>query len=131
MLKYTFKRFFQMIPTVMGVILLTFFLFNVVGGDLAANALGKNVSLQMLEDFDEQRGLDKPLFWGTRSPTRAYEDHDFSDGAGRWRAWADTSYSAQSAPVVVQSMADFNPLAFDLKPEREYEWTSPIAATDS
>jgi len=123
MLKYIFKRIFQMIPTVMGVILLTFFLFNVVGGDLAANALGKNVSLQMLEDFDEQRGLDKPLFWGTRSPTRAYEDHDFSDGAGRWRAWADTSYSAQSASVVVQSMADFNPLAFDLKPEREYEWT--------
>ena len=122
MLKYIFKRIFQMIPTVMGVILLTFFLFNVVGGDLAANALGKNVSLQMLEDFDEQRGLDKPLFWGTRSPTRAYEDHDFSDGAGRWRAWADTSYSAQSASVVVQSMADFNPLAFDLKPEREYEW---------
>jgi len=123
MLKYILKRILQMVPTVVGVVLLTFFLFNVVGGDLAANALGKNVSLQMLEDFDVQRGLDKPLFFGTRSRTRAYEDHDFADGAGRWRAWDDTSYFAKSASVVVHPMADFTPLAFELDPDREYEWT--------
>ncbi len=123
MLKYIFKRILQMVPTVVGVILLTFFLFNVAGGDLAANALGKNVSLQMLEDFDVQRGLDKPLFFGRRTGTRAYSDHDFADGPGRWRSFGDTSYFAKSASVVVHPMADFSPLAFDLDPDRQYEWT--------
>jgi len=32
MLNYIFRRVLQMIPTVLGVILITFILFNVVGG---------------------------------------------------------------------------------------------------
>ncbi len=64
MLKYVLRRIFQMIPTVVGVVLVTFSLFNIVPNDLAAIALGKNVTLDMLEDFDAQRGLDKPLFLG-------------------------------------------------------------------
>ena len=35
MLKYILKRLLQMVPTVFGVVLLTFILFNVAGGDLA------------------------------------------------------------------------------------------------
>lgn len=123
MLKYILKRIVQMVPTVIGVILLTFVLFNVVGGDLAAIALGKNVSLKMLEDFDEQRGLDKPLFFGSRAKTRAYEDHDFSEGAGRWRAWSNATYSAESATVLLQPHTQIDPPAFELKHGREYEWT--------
>ncbi len=123
MLKYILKRIGQMIPTVIGVILLTFVLFNIVGGDLAAIALGKNVSLQMLEDFDEQRGLDKPLFFGTRSKTRAYEDYDFEDGAGRWRGWSNAVYSAESKTIEIRPHAEIGPAAFDLKVDREYEWT--------
>ncbi len=121
--KYILKRILQMIPTVIGVILLTFVLFNIVGGDLAAIALGKNVSLQMLEDFDEQRGLDKPLFFGTRSKTRAYEDHDFEDGVGRWRAWTNAAYAAESKTIEIRPNAEISPAAFDLKADREYEWT--------
>ena len=52
-----------MFPTVIGVVLLTFMLFNIVPNDLAVIALGKNVSPQLLESFDEQRGLNRPLFW--------------------------------------------------------------------
>ena len=51
-----------MFPTVIGVVLLTFMLFNIVPNDLAVIALGKNVSPQLLESFDEQRGLNRPLF---------------------------------------------------------------------
>lgn len=123
MLKYILKRILQMVPTVIGVILLTFVLFNVVGGDLAAIALGKNVSLQMLEDFDEQRGLNKPLFFGTRSRNRAYEDHDFSEGAGRWRAWTNSAYSSDSGTVVIQADSVINPLSFRLVEDTEYEWS--------
>lgn len=123
MLKYILKRILQMVPTVLGVILLTFVLFNVVGGDLAAIALGKNVSLQMLEDFDEQRGLNKPLFFGTRSASRAYEDHDFSDGTGRWRAWTNAIYSSDSGTVKIQAGSVINPLAFKLAEDAAYEWS--------
>jgi len=123
MLKYILKRIWQMVPTVVGVILLTFMLFNIVPNDLAAIALGKNVTLEMLEDFDEQRGLNKPLFFGTRTTTRAYTDQDFSEGAGRWRNWSNATYSAKSATVVIQSGAEIAPLAFELKADREYEWT--------
>jgi len=129
MLKYVFKRIVQMVPTVVGVILLTFVLFNVVGGDLAAIALGKKVSLQMLEDFDEQRGLDKPLFFGNRSASRAYEDHDFSDGIRRWRSWTNATYSTEAETVKIQPNAELNPLAFVLKADREYEWTLTYRGT--
>ncbi len=123
MLKYILKRIVQMVPTVVGVVLLTFVLFNVVGGDLAAIALGKKVSLQSLESFDDQRGLNKPLFFGTRSATRAYEDQDFSKGAGRWRGWSNAVYSVESATVRIQPGATINPLAFELKPDDGFVWS--------
>ena len=123
MLKYILKRTLQMVPTVAGVVLLTFFLFNVVGGDLAANALGKNVSPKMLADFDAHRGLDKPLFFGTRVATRAYADHDFADGPGRWRAFKDAQYHPGTATVSILPLADFSPVAYSLDPARRYEWT--------
>ncbi|HEY5653703.1 MAG TPA: hypothetical protein VIR63_04975, partial [Pontiella sp.] len=123
MLKYILKRMLQMIPTVLGVILLTFILFNIVGGDLASIALGKKVSLQTLENFDNQRGLNKPLFWGTRSKTRAYEDQDFSKGAGRWRGWSNAVYSAESGLIGVKPHSEINPLAFPLESDDEFVWT--------
>ncbi|MEI6891453.1 MAG: ABC transporter permease [Pontiella sp.] len=123
MLKYILKRMLQMVPTIVGVILLTFVLFNVVGGDLAAIALGKKVSLQSLETFDEQRGLNKPLFFGTRSKSRAYEDQKFSMGAGRWRGYSQAVYSAETATVTIQPGAEIDPLAFELKPEQDFIWT--------
>ena len=48
MLKYILRRIFQMVPTVLGVIFLTFILFNIVPNDLAAKSLGKNVTPEML-----------------------------------------------------------------------------------
>ncbi|MCK5675575.1 MAG: ABC transporter permease [Verrucomicrobia bacterium] len=122
MLKYIFRRILQMIPTVIGVVLVTFALFNIVPNDLAAIALGKNVTLEMLENFDEQRGLNKPLFFGARAKMRAYEEQDFSEGAGRWRNWSNAVYSAEAATVTIQPGTEINPLAFALKDGTEYEW---------
>ena len=122
MLKYILKRIVQMVPTVVGVILLTFALFNIVPNDLAAIALGKNVTLEMLDGFDEQRGLNKPLFFGTRAKSRAYEDHDFSDGAGRWGAWSNAVYSVDSASITIQTNSSINPVAFQLTAD-EYVWS--------
>jgi len=77
MFRYITRRILQMIPTVFGVIVITFILFNIVGGSPAAMTLGKNVSPRALEEYDEQRGFNKPLLIGRWSTTRAYAGTTF------------------------------------------------------
>jgi len=122
MLKYIVKRILQMIPTVVGVVLLTFVLFNIVPNDLAAIALGKNVTLKQLDEFDAKRGLNKPLFFGRQAKSRAYEDQDLAKGAGRWNAWSNALYSADAKTVTIQPDAEINVLAFELDESVSYEW---------
>ena len=64
MLKYAFKRLRETIPTTIGVLLLTFALFNVVGGSPALTVLGKNASAEAVETFNRKHGYDKPLVIG-------------------------------------------------------------------
>ena len=125
MLKFILRRILQMIPTVLGVILITFILFNVAGGDLAAKIMGKNVSLEQLENFDEQRGLNRPLFFGTRAKTRAYEDLDLAKGAGKWNGWTNVVYSKEAGTIRILPNTKVNPVGFDLNKnqEQQYEWT--------
>lgn len=61
MLRYTLRRLLQLIPTLLGVTLLTFILFNVVGGSPAAQVLGKNASAEALAEYDKMHGYDRPL----------------------------------------------------------------------
>ncbi len=82
MFKYCLKRILHMIPIIFGVVLLTFILFNVVGGSPAAVVLGKNATCAALDDFDEQRGFNKPLVFGRWCGTRAFPDLDFRQGPG-------------------------------------------------
>ncbi len=119
---YILKRVLQMFPTVVGVILLTFVLFNILPNDLAAIALGKNVTLKQLEDFDARRGLNKPLFFGRNAKCRAYEDQDLSEGAGRWNTWSNAVYSADLDTVKIEAGSELNVLAFELDADAEYEW---------
>lgn len=121
-LKYILKRIVQMVPTVIGVILLTFILFNVVGGDLAAIAQGKNATLESMQSFDEQRGLNKPLFFGFYAKNRAYEDQNLSEGSGRWRTWSNAVYSAESGSVTIKAGTSVTPLALELDAEDEFVW---------
>ena len=46
MLKYVAKRLWETIPTTIGILLLTFVLFNVVGGSPAQVVLGKNATAE-------------------------------------------------------------------------------------
>ncbi len=77
MTRYILRRLLYMIPMVLGVILITFILFNVVGGSPASMALGKNASPQALDEFDEQNGFNKPVIMGRWIPTRAFPDRNF------------------------------------------------------
>lgn len=80
MTQYIIRRVLAMIPIVLGVVLITFLLFNVVGGSPASMALGKNASPRALEEFDEQRGLDKPVIIGWWTGTRAFPEARFKEG---------------------------------------------------
>ena len=64
MLKYVAKRLWETIPTTVGVLLLTFALFNVVGGSPAEAILGKNATAESIAAFNHKWGYDKPLFVG-------------------------------------------------------------------
>ncbi len=67
MLKYALKRIAQVIPTTLGVLLITFLLFNVVGGSPAQVVLGKNATAETIAAFNHKWGYDKPLVWAKDS----------------------------------------------------------------
>ncbi len=61
MLRYTLRRLLQLIPTLIGVTLLSFLLFNVVGGSPALLELGKNASAEAIAEYDRIHGYDRPV----------------------------------------------------------------------
>lgn len=67
MMKYVLRRILEMIPTTLGILLLTFALFNVVGGSPAETVLGKNASAESIAAFNRQYGYDKPLVFAKDS----------------------------------------------------------------
>ncbi|MCO8042216.1 ABC transporter permease [Acinetobacter bohemicus] len=62
MLAYIIRRIWQMIPTMLGVILLIFFLFNWVGGDPAYILAGKMANLEQIENIRQQLGVEQPYY---------------------------------------------------------------------
>lgn len=61
MLRYVLRRLGETIPTTLGILLLTFVLFNVVGGSPAAVILGKNATAEAIAAFDHKWGYDQPI----------------------------------------------------------------------
>jgi len=116
MWRYVTRRLLQAIPTVAGVVLITFVLFNVVGGSPAALVLGQNAGARSLEEFDEVRGYNKPLFFGNWTGTRALEAVDFDTAPPSVR----TQWGAdESGPLRLKDGETLSlPLAFPL-PEGE------------
>ncbi len=67
MLKYALRRVLEVIPTTIGILLLTFVLFNVVGGSPAESVLGKNATAESIAAFNAKYGYDKPLVFALDS----------------------------------------------------------------
>lgn len=61
MARFIFKRLLQLIPTLLGVTLLTFLLFNVLGTSPAMQVLGKNATPEAIAEYDHLHGYDRPL----------------------------------------------------------------------
>ena len=62
MYAYIVRRLWQMIPTLLGVMLLVFILFNWVGGDPAYVLAGKISSAEQIENIRRQLGVDQPYY---------------------------------------------------------------------
>ena len=60
MTAYIIRRLWQMIPTMLGVILLVFILFNWVGGDPAYVLAGKISNQEQIDNNRRQLGVDQP-----------------------------------------------------------------------
>ncbi|APV50516.1 peptide ABC transporter permease [Betaproteobacteria bacterium GR16-43] len=63
MTAYVVRRLWQMIPTLAGVILLIFFLFNWVGGDPAQVLAGKISNPEQIANIRKQLGVDEPYWY--------------------------------------------------------------------
>ncbi len=61
MLSYIIRRSWQMIPTLLGVMLLLFILYTLVGGDPSYILAGKSLSSEVIASIRTQLGLDKSL----------------------------------------------------------------------
>ncbi|MCE5184608.1 MAG: ABC transporter permease [Planctomycetaceae bacterium] len=64
MTAYLIRRLLYMVPIVIGVLLATFVLFKVVGGDISQQIAGKNADLETIAEVRHEYGFDKPLFAG-------------------------------------------------------------------
>ncbi|MBC3929318.1 ABC transporter permease [Undibacterium sp. CY21W] len=62
MTAYILRRLWQMAPTMLGVILLVFFLFNWVGGDPAYLLAGKMSNVEQIANIRTQLGIDQPYY---------------------------------------------------------------------
>ena len=62
MIAYILRRLWQMGPTMLGVILLVFFLFNWVGGDPAYILAGKMSNPAQIANIRTQLGIDQPYY---------------------------------------------------------------------
>ena len=62
MFAYVIRRLWQMVPTLLGVVLLVFGLFNFVGGDPAYLLAGKISNPEQIENIRRQLGTDQPYY---------------------------------------------------------------------
>ena len=59
---YVIRRLWQMVPTMLGVVLLVFVLFNLFGGDPAYVLAGKISNPEQIDNIRRQLGVDQP-YW--------------------------------------------------------------------
>ena len=104
MLKYVLKRLWETVPTTIGILLLTFVLFNVVGGSPAEVILGKNATAESVAAFNRKWGYDKPLIIGIRdqgSGIRGWWDSQFFNFVGGL-CKGDFGYSIENQEPVIE-----------------------------
>ena len=85
MFRFVLRRTAYSVLILLGVLLLTFLLFDVASGDPAAAALGKNPLPGEVESMRRELGSDLPLLWGKLCKTERYSGVDLPGvQTGEW-----------------------------------------------
>ena len=93
---YVLRRLWQMIPTLAGVMLLIFVLFNWVGGDPALVLAGKITNKEQIENIRKQLGVDQPSY-----VQLAYFGFEVATGfTCTWRSYMDKPEPPKVDPKV-------------------------------
>ena len=104
MVKYVFKRLWETVPTTIGILLLTFVLFNVVGGSPAEVVLGKNATAESIAAFNHKWGYDKPLVFGdTTDGLSGVFDSQFCNFV-KGLVTGDLGYSLEMKEPVIETL---------------------------
>jgi peptide/nickel transport system permease protein len=77
MAAYIIRRLLSVVPITLGVLLITFLLFRVIGGNPAYRIAGKNATAARISQISHERGYDKPLFLNFQSFPRSLFDTQF------------------------------------------------------
>ncbi len=87
MIAYIVRRLLYTVPIVFGVLLVTFLLFNVVGGDVTDQIAGRAASAETQAEIRAEYGWDKPLFfsWDSQFFNHLKNSIVFDFG----RSWSD------------------------------------------
>lgn len=110
MAAYIIRRLFSVIPITLGVLLLVFLIYRVIGGDPAVRLAGKNATPQKIEQIRKTFGYDKPKFFNwqevakTGSPMAAFDSQFWQ--VVRQFAQFDFGKSLQSNQRISRMMAD-------------------------
>ena len=79
MVTFVLRRTFYSLWVILGVLLLTFALFNIAAGDPAGAVLGKNAEPAEVEALRRELGSDLPLFFGRLCRTSAFREFTGDD----------------------------------------------------
>lgn len=77
MTAYIIRRLLSVIPITLGVLLIVFLLFRVVGGNPAYRIAGKNASPEKIAQISKERGYDRPYFLNFQQFPRRLLDAQF------------------------------------------------------
>ncbi len=80
MLNFIFRRLGEAVLVMLGVLLLTFVLFQMAAGDPATAVLGKNPKPLEIENLRRELKSDLPMFYGHWRKSEVYNSADYSKG---------------------------------------------------
>ncbi len=124
MFGFIIRRSLYSILILLGVVLLTFVLFNVAAGDPAAAVLGKNARADEIESLRRELGADLPLLYGRECRTEAYSGYTRGEPLrnGVELRGGEVVFREQFAaepPLILRETRDGKVTDREWKPERE------------
>lgn len=102
MFKLIFKRITFSLAIIVGVMILTFGLFNVAAGDPAAPLLGKNATPADIEDLRMKIGSNLPIFAGRHIESESFNSIDFLQKTFRYNVSGENYQWGDSANLVLK-----------------------------